>query len=62
SGWKRENVSAIPWSDEVFRDDVQTYADQGIRHVTTFAVWIDEDYVKQYGVAPVMAYGTGLNA
>lgn len=61
SGWKRENVSAIPWRDDVFRDDVETYARRGIRHVTTFAVWIDRDYVVQYGVEPVAAYGAGLN-
>ncbi len=60
SGWKREKTVEIPWRDDVFRDDLDAYARRGVRHVTTFAAWIDSDYVKRWGVAPVKAYGEGL--
>ncbi len=60
SGWKRARTVEIPWRDDVFADDLATYAHRGIRHVTTFAAWIDGDYVKRWGVAPVRVYGQGL--
>lgn len=60
SGWKRAKTVEIPWRDDVFRDDLATYARRGIRHVTTFAAWVDGDYAKRWGVAPVEAYGKGL--
>jgi len=60
SGWKREKTVEIPWRDDVFRDDLAEYARRGIRHVTTFAAWVDGDYTKRWGVAPVKAYGEGL--
>jgi hypothetical protein len=50
----------IPWNEAVFRDDLETYARRGIRHVTTFAAWLDGDYARRWGVAPVRAYGAGL--
>lgn len=61
AGWKREQVREIPWRDDVFRADLATYAGRGIRHVTTFAAWVDADYANRWGVAPVKAYGAGLN-
>lgn len=60
SGWKREQTVEIPWSEAVFRDDLGTYARRGIRHVTTFAAWLDGDYARRWGVAPARAYGAGL--
>jgi len=61
SGWKRDQTVEIPWNDAVFRDDLGTYARRGIRHVTTFAAWLDGDYARRWGVAPVRAYGAGLD-
>lgn len=60
SAWKRAKTVEIPWRAEVFADDLATYARRGIRHVTTFAAWLDGDYVKRWGIAPVRAYGKGL--
>lgn len=60
SGWKRANVKRLPWHEEVFLDDLQTYAQRGVRHVTTFAAWIDGDYVKRFGEPPLDRYGAGL--
>ena len=61
SDWNRAKTVEIPWSDAVFHDDLATYAQRGICHVTTFAAWLDGDYAKRWGVAPVRAYGAGLN-
>jgi hypothetical protein len=60
SGWKRENVKRLPWRDDVFRDDLRLYADRGIRHATTFAAWVDGEYVTRFGDPPLDAYGAGL--
>lgn len=61
SSWKRERIAEIPWNDAVFRDDLELYALRGIRHVTTFGVWIDKDYIQRWGAAPIEAYGRGLS-
>jgi hypothetical protein len=60
SGWKRQNVRRLPWHEDVFLDDLQTYARRGVRHVTTFAAWVDGDYVKRFGDPPLDRYGAGL--
>lgn len=60
SGWKRANVQRLPWDDAVFADDVKTYAERGVRHVTTFGAWLDGDYVKRFGEPPLDRYGTEL--
>jgi hypothetical protein len=62
AGWNRAKIVEIPWNDEVFRDDLQTYAQRGIRHVTTFAAWLDGDYAGRWGVEPVRHYGAGFGA
>jgi len=60
SGWKRDQTVEIPWNDGVFRDDLATYARRGVRHVTTFAAWLDGDYARRWSVAPVRTYAAGL--
>ena len=60
SGWRREKLTKIPWNGEVFRSDLETYARRGMRHVTSFAAWIDADYVKRFGEPPLEEYGQGL--
>ena len=59
SRWKRPAVK-LPWRPEVCADDVQTYASRGIRHVTSFAVMIDSDYVRRFGEPPIEEYGQVL--
>ena len=62
SGWKRPGVR-LPWHKEVFLSDVKTYRSRGIGHVTTFAAWIDADYVKRYGEPAFLTeYGGGLSS
>ena len=60
SNWTRP-AKQLPWNPTVFRSDLETYAQRGIRHVTSFAAWIDGDYVKRFGQPEfVNDYGNGL--
>ena len=60
SSWKRDAKKKLPWKRDVFLEDIAAYADRGIRHVTSFAAYMDADYVKQYGEPPLDEYGEGL--
>lgn len=62
SGWQRP-AKKLPWNREVFLADLDTYANRGIRHVTSFACYIDADYVKRHGEPlPLTDYGAGLRS
>lgn len=62
SRWKRPGVK-LPWNKEVFLADVETYRKRGIRHITTFAAWINADYKKRFGdLTFIKEYGRGLSA
>ncbi|MCL5098941.1 MAG: DUF4838 domain-containing protein [Candidatus Omnitrophica bacterium] len=53
----------LPWRPEVMAADAQTYAQLGIRNVTTFAVYIDANYFAQYGEpTAIQEYGDILRA
>jgi hypothetical protein len=61
SQWKRPSVK-LPWKKDVFLVDLETYRRRGIRHVTTFAVYIDADYRTRYGdLGFIDEYGAGLS-
>ena len=61
SKWKKPTVK-LPWNKKVFIEDLDTYYSRGIRHITTFAVWTDADYLKRYGEPTFIAeYGAGLS-
>ena len=47
SGWKKPAVE-LPWNGDVFRSDIATYASMGLRHITTFAVYMDSTYFSTY--------------
>lgn len=57
---RREAKKKLPWRKDVFLQDLAACADRGIRHVTSFAVYVDADYVRQYGEPPLEEYGKGL--
>jgi len=60
SRWKRPAVK-LPWRRDVLESDVATYGSRGIRHVTSFAVYVDDDYRKRYGEPTFLAeYGDAL--
>ena len=48
SGYKKPTPK-LPWRPDICRADVKTYAEHGIRNMTSFAVYIDGDYEKRYG-------------
>jgi hypothetical protein len=60
SSWKRDAKKRLPWRRDVFLEDIAAYAKRGVRHITSFAVYIDADYVRQYGQPPLDEYGKGL--
>jgi lysophospholipase L1-like esterase len=60
SQWKRPAVE-LPWNSGVMTADAETYARLGISHATTFAVWIDADYLRRFGEpTAVEDYGRAL--
>ncbi|WP_343702106.1 DUF4838 domain-containing protein [Chitinophaga sp.] len=57
SKWKKP-ARQVDWHPAVCSADVKTYADAGIRHITTFAVYIDGQYKETYkDLAFVKEYG-----
>lgn len=60
SQWKRPAVR-LPWRRDVLAADAETYARLGLQHVTTFAVWIDRDYLQRHGEpVAIQEYGETL--
>jgi hypothetical protein len=59
SDWKQPPVQ-IPWNHEVFLDDVNTYTRRGIKDITSYAAWVDADYIRKFGMPPLKEYGEGL--
>ena len=59
SNWGKPAVR-IPWNQQVFLSDLRSYASRGIRHVTSFAAYIDADYVARHGDPPLEDYGDGF--
>jgi hypothetical protein len=60
SCWKRPAVK-LPWRKDVFTADVAMYRKRGIRHITSFAVFIDADYQRLHGDLDfIEEYGAGL--
>lgn len=62
SQWKRPAVK-LPWRRDVLESDVRTYGKRRIRHVTSFAVYVDDAYRDQYGEPFfIQEYGEVLSA
>jgi hypothetical protein len=60
SKWKKPAVK-LPFDERVLAADLDTYGGRGIRHVTTFAVFIDADYMARFGEpAELQTYGQQL--
>jgi hypothetical protein len=62
SEWRRPTVK-LPWNKEVFVADLDAYGSRGIRHITTFAAWVDVDYLKRFGEPTFIGeYGASLSS
>jgi len=59
SQWKRPAVP-LDWHPTVLRADLKSYAQRGVRHITSFAVWMDADWVRRHGEPPLADYGAAL--
>jgi hypothetical protein len=59
SNWRKPAVK-LPWNGTVFEADLEAYGKRGVRHLTSFAVFIDADYVARHGEPPLEDYGGGL--
>ena len=59
SHYKKPAVK-VPFHPEAFAADLTTYGSRGIRHITSFAVYIDREYVRMYGDPPLDVYGEKL--
>jgi hypothetical protein len=59
--WKKPAVK-LPWNRAVFESDLDTYAKLGIRNITSFAVYIDDQYMKAFDndIQFLEEYGAGL--
>lgn len=62
SKWTRPAVK-LPFDAALCRADIAAYRRLGVRHITTFATFIDADYVKLHGdpQREIAAYGAALN-
>ena len=64
SKWQKP-LAKIPWDAARTRDEIAAYRKRGIRHFTTFAVNVDDDYVADFSadsLACVREYGSLLAA
>ena len=60
SDWRKPAVQ-LPWHPEVFKSDLGTYKGRGIRNVTSFAVYMDSTYFRNYPARECLSdYGNFL--
>ncbi len=63
SGWRRP-ATKLPWRRDVVQADLASYRRRGIRHVTSFACFLDAEYVRLHGdpQPALMEYGQALGS
>ncbi len=60
SRWKKPQ-KPVNWDKDVFDADLRMYAELGIRNITCYGAWIDDNYVKTFGdVSFIRYYGEAL--
>lgn len=47
SGWEKP-AKQLPWNKDVFTSDIDTYSKYGIKHVTSFGVYLDSAYFNTF--------------
>lgn len=61
SDWDLSNLKQVPWDNEIFKNDIATYASYGIRHITCYAAYVGPSYVHKFGFPSFLSeYGQGL--
>jgi hypothetical protein len=59
SAWQKP-AKKLDLDTEALESELHEYTRRGIRHVTSFAVFIDAEYVARYGDQPLAEYGRVL--
>ncbi len=60
SGWQKPQKQLV-WYNDVYLDDLRTYAGYGIRNITCYGAWIDANYVNMYhDYSFIEDYGQGM--
>ncbi|MDR3269618.1 MAG: DUF4838 domain-containing protein [Tannerella sp.] len=60
SRWREPHVK-LAWDKAIFDSDLDTYAELGIRNVTSFGVYIDGQYIKEHNdLRFLKEYGMGM--
>lgn len=60
SRWKRP-ACKLPFAREIVEQDVACYKSLGVRSITSFGCFLDEDYVGLHGQPPIQEYGAILS-
>lgn len=61
SDWKTPHQKLRHYHQDVFLDDLKTYASYGIRNITAYGIYIDDYYVNTFkDISFVDEYGQGL--
>lgn len=60
SNWEREKAGALPYDDARVRKDLEFYRSAGIECTATFAVFMDEEWRKQFGTDDLMQCGRAM--
>ncbi len=55
SQWQKP-MRRIPTSQAVMRADLERYASLGFEHISTIGVWLDKEYVRRFGDAPLKRF------
>jgi hypothetical protein len=61
SKWKKP-VQKLPFDSRVLAADLEAYGSRNIRSITSFAAYLDADYVEKYGEPPLDGYGRELQS
>ena len=57
SHWQQPSVK-LAFDPSVLKSDVTTYADLGVKNITTFAVYVNSEYVNKYkDISFINTYG-----
>ena len=60
SNWEREKAGALPYDDARVRKDLEFYRSAGVERTATFAVFMDEEWRKQFGTDDLMQCGRAM--
>lgn len=59
--WKKEDATALNLDEERLASDIGWYRAQGVAGITTFAGFIDAQWLEKYGDDDILLYGNVLN-